>query len=127
VNYLSTVQVLFVHSRLIAETGGGTGLRDVGLLEAAVAHPQATFAGMDLYPALWSKAAALMHSLINNHPFLDGNKRVGIAAAAVFLQRNGRRMTASNQEVERFTLLVAQGEVSLDEIATWLEDHSADR
>lgn len=126
-NYLTSVQVLFLHSRLIAETGGGSGVRDLGLLEAAVARPQATFAGAELYPTLCAKAAALMYSLISNHPFVDGNKRVGIAAAALFLQRNGRQLVASNQEVERFTLRVAQGQLSVDEIAAWLEANSRDR
>lgn len=126
-NYLTSVQVLFLHSRLIAETGGGSGIRDLGLLEAAVSRPQATFAGADLYPTLYAKAAALMHSLVSSHPFVDGNKRVGIAAAALFLQRNGRQLVASNQEVERFTLRVAQGQVAVNEIAAWLEANSTDR
>lgn len=117
--YLTTVQILFLHSRLIAETGGSAGVRDVALLESAVARPQATYGGEELYPDLLSKAAALMHSLVNNHPFMDGNKRVGITASALFLQRNGRRLIASNQEVEAFTLAVARGERSVDEIAVW--------
>ena len=80
--YLTVEQVLFIHMRLIAETGGSPGLRDLGLLASAVARPQATFGGEDLYPDLLSKAAALMDSLVRNHPFVDGNKRVGITAAA---------------------------------------------
>ncbi|MDP2660050.1 MAG: type II toxin-antitoxin system death-on-curing family toxin [Dehalococcoidia bacterium] len=124
-NYLSTVQILFLHSRLIAETGGSAGLRDVALLESAVARPQATYGGEDLYPDLFAKAAALMQSLVNNHPFVDGNKRAGIAATALFLQRNGHRLLASNQEVEEFTLAVAQGERTFDDIATWLASQTA--
>jgi len=119
VTYLTTVQVLFLHSRLIAETGGAAGVRDIGLLEAAVARPQATYGGADLYPDLFGKAAALLQSLINSHPFVDGNKRVGIAAASLFLQRNGRHLVASNQEVQTFTLTVARGERTLDEMAVW--------
>ncbi len=118
--YLTTVQILFLHSRLIAETGGSAGVRDVALLESAAARPQATYGGADLYPDIFAKAAALMQSLVNNHPFVDGNKRVGIAATALFLQRNGHRLVASNQEVEEFTLAVARGERSFDEIANWL-------
>lgn len=117
--YLTTVQILFLHSRLIAETGGSAGVRDVAMLESAVARSQATYGGEELYPDLLSKAAALMHSLVNNHPFVDGNKRVGITASALFLQRNGRRLIASNQEVEAFTLAVARGERSVEEIAAW--------
>lgn len=118
--YLTTVQILFLHSRLIAETGGSAGVRDVALLESAAARPQATYGGADLYPDIFSKAAALMQSLVNNHPFVDGNKRVGIAATALFLQRNGHRLVASNQKVEELTLAVARGERTFDDIADWL-------
>lgn len=122
-NYLTAAQVLFIHGRLIAETGGASGLRDLGLLESAVARPQATFGGEDLYPDLYSKTAALMDSLIRNHPFLDGNKRAGITAAGIFLVRNGVRLTATNEEVEQFTLLIAQGGVSIEQIADWFAQH----
>lgn len=118
-NYLTTAQVLFIHARLVAETGGTPGIRDLGLLEAAVARPQAPFDGEDLYPDLATKAAALMASLVGNHPFVDGNKRVGITAAPIFLQRNGRRSMAANETVEAFTLSVAQGKVTMEEIAAW--------
>lgn len=122
--YLSAAQVLFIHSRLLAETGGTPGVRELGLLEAAVARPQATFDGSELYPDIHSKAAALMDSLVNNHPFVDGNKRVGITAAALFLQRNGLDLTATNDELETFTLQVAQGGVSTADIALWFAAHT---
>ena len=83
-NYISITQVLFIHMRLIAETGGSPGIRDIGLLAAAVARPQATFDAQDLYPDIFTKTAALMDSLVRNHPFVDGNKRVGITAAGIF-------------------------------------------
>ena len=123
-NYLSPAQLLFIHDRLIAETGGLPGVRDLGLLASAAARPQATFDGQDLYPTLYLKAAALMDLLINNHPFVDGNKRVGITAAALFLQLNGRSLSTSNADLEVFTLQVAQGFSSTKEIATWLEEAS---
>lgn len=110
--------------RLIAETGGSPGLRDLALLASAVARPQATFGGEDLYPDIFNKAAALMDSLIRNHPFVDGNKRVGITAAGLFLLRNEQRLTASNDELERFTLRVARSELSIEQITTWLRSHS---
>jgi death-on-curing protein len=123
-NYLTAAQVLFIHARLVAETGGTLGIRDMGLLEAAVARPQATFSGEDLYPDVYTKAATLMFGLINNHAFVDGNKRVGVAAAGLFLVRNGLQLTASNEEVERFTLEVAQGSVSVAQIAAWFQQHA---
>lgn len=122
--YLTAAQVLFIHARLIAETGGARGIRDLGLLAAAIARPQSTFEGRDLYPGLFHKPAALMESIILNHPFVDGNKRTGIAAAGLLLLLNGHRLTATNDELERFTLTVARGETSVDIAAVWFEQHS---
>jgi death on curing protein len=124
--YLSAAQVLFIHARLIAETGGAPGIRDLGLLAAAVARPQATFAGDDLYPDRFHKAAALLDSLVRNHPFVDGNKRVGITAAALFLVLNGRRLTADNANLEQFTLLVAQSQLTLSQMTTWFQTYSTE-
>jgi len=122
--FLSPQQVLFIHARLVAETGGKTGLRDLALLESAVARPQASFADQDLYPSLFEKAAALLDSLVNNHPFVDGNKRTGITSAALFLQINGLRLTCSLAELETFTLQVATEHPSLETLAVWLRVHS---
>ncbi len=122
--YLTVAQILFLHARLIDETGGSHGLRDLGMLESAIARPQATFGGEELYPDLFSKAAALMDSLINNHPFLDGNKRTGITAAGLFLRQNGYRLTATNPNLEAFTLNVATNRTDVAEIAAWLQTHS---
>lgn len=121
VRYLTAEQVLFIHARLITETGGEHGYIDLGLLQSAVARPQATFDRQELYPGLFSKAAALLESLIGNHAFLDGNKRTAIAAAALFLRLNGFRLTANNQQLEVFTLQCAQHLLSLDQIEQWLE------
>jgi len=122
--FLTPEQVLFIHARLVAETGGEHGLRDLGLLESALARPQASFDGKDLYPGLAAKAAALLESLVNNHPFVDGNKRTGITAAGLFLRINGRRLTASNQDLEHFTLQVAQGALDFPAIVGWLQRYS---
>lgn len=122
--YLTSEQVLFIHARLIAETGGEHGVLDLGLLQSAVARPQATFDGQDLYTELFSKAAALVESLIGNHAFVDGNKRTAITAVGLFLRLNGYRLTAGNQELEEFTLQCAQGLIPLEQMATWLKSHS---
>jgi len=121
--YLTVEQVLFLHARLIEETGGSHGIRDVGLLQSAVARPRATFEGEDLYPDVFSKAAALMHSLINNHPFVEGNKRTGSAAAVLFLRANGWSFEASNAELEGFALQVARGVLDVLQAAGWLREH----
>jgi death-on-curing protein len=121
---LSPEQVLFIHARLVAETGGIHGVRNLGLLESAVAHPQATFDDLELYPSLFLKAAALLDSLVNNHPFIDGNKRTGIVAAALLLKINGFRLVVTNTELEKFTLQVATLHLPLTEIAAWFERHT---
>jgi death on curing protein len=122
--YLTAEQGLFIHARLIAETSGEHGMLDLGLLQLAVARPQAFFDGQDLYPDLFSKAAALLESLIGNHAFVDGNKRTAITTAGLFLRLNGYRLTTSNQELENFTLQCAQNLVSLDQMIRWFTNKS---
>jgi death-on-curing protein len=121
---LTPEQVLFIHARLIAETGGEHGVRDLGLLQSAVSRPGAVFERNELYPDIHIQAATLLESLINNHPFVDGNKRTGITAAAIFLQVNDYSLTASNREVESFVLFIASGEQTVDSIMEWLKSHS---
>ncbi len=120
---LTIQQVLFIHSRLIAETGGTVGLRDIGLLESAMARPFASFDGKDLYPELFEKASAMLDSIVNNHPFLDGNKRVGITSAVLFLRMNGRLLKCTQAELESITMQVATNHAPIDEITTWFKDH----
>ena len=122
--YLTAEQVLFIHYRVVSETGGEHGVRDVGLLESAIARPRATFDRQDLYPNIFEKAAALMESLVNNHPFLDGNKRTGIACTILFLMQNAVTFSATNPELERFTLRVATSKMKHPQIVKWLETHS---
>lgn len=122
--YLTVAEVLLLHARLIQRTGGSGGVRDVGLLESALARPQAAFGGEDLYPDLWSKAAALMQSLVQNHPFVDGNKRTALAATGIFLELNDHVLAASNDEALDFARQVTGGEMTLQEMATWLKAYS---
>lgn len=122
--YLTTAEVLLLHARLIQRTGGSGGIRDMGLLESALARPKATFDQDELYPDLWSKAAALMHSLIKNHPFVDGKKRTALTAAGLFLELNGYRLVAGNQAALKFTQSAGVGRVGLGEMARWLEENS---
>ena len=122
--YLTAEQILFVHYRLLSETGGEHGVRDIGLLESAVARPRATFDRQEMYTDIFEKAGALMESLINNHPFVDGNKRTGIACTVLFLKQNGISFSAKNPELEKFTLRVASSKIGLSEIAKWLKNHS---
>jgi death-on-curing protein len=121
VNYLSVEQVLFIHARLIEETGGTHGVRDLNMLMSALGRSQATFDDEDLIPDIFTKAAALLEALILNHPFIDGNKRTGVVAVGLFLQQNGYRLTAKNEEIVSIGLGVAQAKFNLDELADWLK------
>ena len=120
IRYLLPEQVLFIHSRLIQSTGGAHGILDLSMLLSALGRPQATFDGNDLYGDLFSKATSLMDSLIRDHPFVDGNKRTAIAAAALFMQLNGYSLVVANEEMARFTLACAQSKVTLEEISAWM-------
>ncbi len=122
--YLSAEQVLFIHSRLIDETGGSHGIRDVGLLQSAVGRSKATCDGKDLYPDIFQKVAALMESLIKNHPFVDGNKRTAITSAGILLQMNGFIIETSQKELERFTLSMAHGKIPVEDAAEWFKRNS---
>jgi death-on-curing protein len=118
--HLTLGEVVDLHRRLLEQAGGATGVRDVGLLQSALAQPLATFGGMDLHPTLVDKAAALGFALIANHPFVDGNKRVGHAAMEVFLVLNGLEVRASVDEQERVILEVASGRLDREGFARWL-------
>lgn len=118
--YLSIDQVLALHAFQTRHYGGARGLRDRGALEAAVARPRMTFGGEDLYADVPSKAAALMHSLVMNHPFVDGNKRVGAHSALVLLVANEFEPTFGAADLTALTFAVARGEMEAEALAIWL-------
>ena len=122
--YLSLAQVVELQHELLAAFGGLGGIRDRGSLEASIARPAMTFGGEDLYPDLPAKAAALLHSLVLNHPFVDGNKRVGAASAELMLELNGIALAASDHELENITLATARGEMSAEALAIWFRQRS---
>ena len=122
--YLSVEQLLHLHRMQLRAFGGSPGLRDRGGLEAAAARPQMTFDGEDLYPDLAAKTSALMHSLVMNHSFVDGNKRVGAMAAELLLIINGHQLAASDDDLVALTLAVARGEVSPEALAIWFRQRS---
>jgi len=122
--YLILEQILFIHDQLIEETGGTFGLRDLGALHAAAERPKASFGGKEAYPDLLAKTAALLESLCNNHPFLDGNKRTAYVAVGLFLELNGFELAASRRTAEPFMLGVAQGRMGLQQSRAWLKKHA---
>ena len=121
---LSIAEVLDLHERLLATSGGGAGVRDLGALESAVSQPHAAFGGQDLYPDLVTKAAALCYSLVMNHPFVDGNKRVGHAAMETFLLLNSHEIECDVDEQERVILQLAAGDLSRNDFIEWVRLHT---
>ncbi len=121
--YLTLGEVVELHRRLVAQSGGATSLRDLGSLESAVAQPRLSVGGADAYPTVPAKAAALGFSLIRNRPFVDGNKRVGHAAMATFLLLNGYELQGSVDEAEDLILGVATGATGRDGLVSWVEGH----
>jgi len=119
IEYLSVEQVARLHEKQLERFGGAAGVRDVGALESAVARPAMTFDGEDLYPDLAGKAAALFHSLVMNHPFVDGNKRVASMATEFFVEVNRASLDASDVEVETLTMSAARGEMSVEALTIW--------
>jgi death on curing protein len=124
VRYLTTGEVLDMYRDILRESGGALGVRDLGAVESAVAQPRMTFDQTELYPTITDKAAALGFSLIENHPFVDGNKRVAHAALEMFLLLNGCEINASVDEQEWVILRVAAGQMRRPEFAEWLRTHS---
>lgn len=125
--FLSLGEVVELHRRILVESGGSPGLRDLGALESAVAQPRMTFGGQDLYPTLSSKASALGYALIQHHAFVDGNKRVGHAAMEVFLVLNGYELAASVDESEATILAVASSALSRADWEKWVSAHLRER
>jgi death on curing protein len=123
VRYLILSEALELHRRIVGQSGGALGVLDLGALESALAQPRMTFGGRELYPSIADKAAALGYSLIQNHPFLDGNKRTGHAAMEVFLFLNNFEIQSSVDEQERIVLQVASGELDREAFTVWLRDH----
>ena len=121
---LSIENVIRLHALEISKTGGSEGIRDRGALESAVAQPMMTFGGQDLYPSLVDKAAALGHSLIANHPFVDGNKRIGHVAVEAMLRANGFRLVHDVDQAEAFILRTASGDCDREEFTRWVRAHS---
>jgi death-on-curing protein len=125
--FLSREEVLELHRLLLAQSGGSPGLRDAGALDSALAQPLMTFGAEELYPTLMDKAAALGFSLVMNHPFVDGNKRVGHAVMETFLVLNGYEIAASPDEQEQVILRLAAGEMDREDFTKWLRSHAVER
>lgn len=121
---LSIPQIVMMHSALIKETGGLDGIRDENLLDSAVNAPFQTFGGEYVYKTLEAKAVRLGYSLVKNHPFVDGNKRIGMLAMLVFLEINGIELTCSEQDIIETGLKLAAGEMDDKQLLEWILRHN---
>lgn len=121
---LSIPQIVMMHSALIKETGGLDGIRDENLLDSAVNAPFQTFGGEYVYKTLEAKAARLGYSLVKNHPFVDGNKRIGMLAMLVFLEINGIELTCSEQDIIETGIKLAAGEMDDKQLLEWILRHN---
>lgn len=115
---------LIIHDLIIEESTGKVGIRDFSLLHSALFRPQASFGGEDLYPTIFYKASALIHSLLLNHPFNDANKRTALATTERFLSINGFIVIASQKQKVQFTLDIESKKLNLKKISKWLKSHS---
>ena len=122
--FLTLDEVLAIHAHQIQRYGGALGLRDRGLLESALGMPRATFAGEDLHSSLTEKGAAYLFHLLRNHPFIDGNKRAGLACCLVFLRLNGVAIRATDDELVDLVAAVAEGSGSKADVAVFLASHA---
>ncbi|MDR0931465.1 MAG: type II toxin-antitoxin system death-on-curing family toxin [Victivallales bacterium] len=125
--FLTFAEVLEIHNYQIEHFGGASGLRDIELLKSAMGMPSATFGGTFLHPTIYEMAAAYLFHLIENHPFVDGNKRVGAMATLIFLDLNGIDFDASDEEFTTMVLRVAAGKMLKAEITLFLKNHCSGR
>ena len=120
---LSRDKVKLIHQLLAEETGGSIGVRDEGLLDSALESAFATFDGVELYPSKEEKAAKIAYSLVSNHAFVDGNKRIGVFVMLSFLSLNGIRIDATDEDIVQLGLGIADGSVEYEWIVSWIKAH----
>lgn len=120
---LTKQQVILLHKEIIAESGGSPEIRDEGLLNSALNAPLQTFSGTELYPTILEKAARLGYSLIKNHAFVDGNKRIGAHTMLVFLALNDIEVEYEDNDFTQLILGIAAGEISAEQLLAWLQSH----
>lgn len=119
----SIEKVKLLHQLMAQATGGSVGVRDEGLLDSALESAYSTFDGVELYPSKEEKAAKICHSLVSNHAFVDGNKRIGVYVMLSFLEINGIKIEATDDDVIKLGLSVADGSMKYEEILTWIKQH----
>lgn len=121
--YISIDYILKLHKKLILATGGSSGIRDIELLESAIENSKVTFAGEDLYKSIEEKCSNICYSIINNHAFIDGNKRIGIYTMLVLLEYNKIKLFFTQEELINLGLGIAKGELKQENILEWITNH----
>ena len=121
--YLSEAELIAINHEMISKYGGLHGVRDLNFLRLAVGRPQMSAGLKDAYQTIYQKAAAMFHSIINNHPFLDGNKRTSLFSAVLFLEYNGFRVEFAIKEAIQFTLKAHNDDWTVEQIASWIKKH----
>ena len=121
--FLTLDDIIESHQSQIDTYGGSHGIRDIGLLESAIAQPEASFGGQYLHADIFQMAAAYIYHLVMNHPFVDGNKRVGLEAALIFLEINNENLNASDEELVDLVLKTTAGQIGKREIAEFFRSH----
>lgn len=124
IQFLSETEVIAINFRMVSKYGGLHGVRDLHLLRSAIARPQMSVGFQDAYRSIFDKAAAMFHSIINNHPFLDGNKRTSLFSAILFLKYNGLSVESRRKEAVKFTRKAHNEDYTVEQISKWLKDHS---
>jgi len=122
--YLSEGEIIAINLRMVSKYGGLHGVRDIHLLRLAIGRPQMSVAFQDAYKTIFDKAAAMFHSIINNHPFLDGNKRTSLFSAILFLKYNSWQVEARRKEAVKFTRKAHNEDYTVEQISKWLKEHS---
>ena len=123
--YLTREQVIKLHQALIETSGGSSGIRDEGMLDSALKTPLQTFDENELFPSVLDKAARLAFGLIKNHPFIDGNKRIGTHVMLIFLTLNNIMLSYKDEELIDIILKVASGKANEHDLYTWIKNHQA--
>lgn len=122
----TTENVLLLHRKLVEASGGSAGVRDIGLIESALNRAKSAFAGVEAHPGIVAKAAAVGCGLTQNHGFIDGNKRIGMAVMLLILRRNGVALAYTQDELVALGLAVAQGTADVEHVENWIETHKAE-
>ena len=120
---LTTSEIVELHVKITAATGGSSGIRDIGLLESAVLGCYQTFGGDDLYPTVIEKAARMAYAICKNHPFIDGNKRAAVVSMLVILRMNDISLSYTQQELVSLGFGIAEGNICYEDIIAWIHAH----